>query len=288
MNNWQHLLIQEQPIPITGEWFCVRFSPDRTTGELFNVGVVFIDKDKKCHAKLLENTAIFEHLFGSVGVANIKFLLTVVAEALAENHYNVSPSSHISYSSRQTAQGESIDEILTDLYHSMISLVQLPTEETEKKRQNINTKDLRQKVARFIKKQCPNTNILREHPLLVSRGDRQLSLDIPIVNHSFSKDFYGTIVSADYLDEVHFFYNVEHIGVSNLANCCEILGKDIKSGISIYNPPLDSKAQQDERDEKIDKCLYRLEQLRRNGHDIDIRVESNLDKSISAPLEMAA
>lgn len=288
MNNWQHLLSQNLATTITGEWFCVRFSPDKTTGEVFNVGVVFIDQDKQCHAKLLENTRVFEQMFGSLGVANIKFLLTVVTEALADNHYNVSPSSHISYSPRQTAQGESIDEILDDLYHSMISLVTLSETETDKKRQSINTRDLRKKVASFIKKQYPNTNILREHPVLVSRGDRQLSLDIPIVSHSLSKDFYGTIVSADYLDEVHFFYNVEHIGVSNLANCCEILGKDIKSGISIYNPPLDSKAQQDERDEKIDKCLYRLERLRKNGHDIDIRIESNLNKSISASLEMTA
>ena len=286
--NWQHLLSKDPTATVTGEWFCVRFSPDKTTGELFNVGVVFIDKDKKCHAKLLDSPRVFEHMFGNLGVANISFLLTVVAETLADSHYNISPSSHITYSPRQTAQGESITEILDDLYHSMISLVTLPQDDGDKKRESINTKELRQKFASFIKKKYPDTSILREHPILVGRGDRQMSLDIPIVSHSFSKEFYGTMVSADYLDEVHFFYNVEHIGVSNLASCCEILGKGIKAGISIYNPPLDSKAQQDERDENIDKCLYRLELLRRNGHDIDIRVESDLDKSIIAPLEMAA
>lgn len=140
MNNWQHLLSQNPDAAITGEWFCVRFSPDKTTGELFNIGVVFIDQDKQCHTKLLENTRVFEQMFGSLGVANIKFLLNVVAETLAGNHYNISPSSHISYSARQTAQGESIDEILDDLYHSMISLVALSEAETDKKRQSINTK----------------------------------------------------------------------------------------------------------------------------------------------------
>lgn len=289
MNNWQHLLTQEQTATVTGEWFCVRFSPDKTTGELFNVGVVFIDKDKKCHVKLLENTAIFEHLFGSLGVANIKFLLTVVAETLAENHYNISPSSHISYSSRQTAQGESIDEILTDLYHSMISLLQLPAEETEKKRQNVNTKDLRKKVTSYIKSQLPDNydNYLRDTPILVGRGAKQMSLDLPLVHKYFDKTFYGTVVSADYLDEVHFTYNVEHIGVTNLANCCEIMGKTIKSGISIYHPPLENKAEQAQRDEKLDRCLHRLEILRKQQHDIHIHVEQDIDKCLINTLEMA-
>lgn len=208
MNNWQHLLSQNPDAAITGEWFCVRFSPDKTTGELFNIGVVFIDQDKQCHTKLLENTRVFEQ------------------------------------------------------------------------------KDLRKRVTSFIKKQLPDTyhHFLQDGPILLGN----MSLDIPIVNHSLSKKFYGTVVSADFSNEVHFFYNVEHIGVSNLANCCEILGKDIKSGISIYNPPLESKAQQDERDEKIDKCLYRLERLRKNGHDIDIRIENDIDRSVFASLEMVA
>lgn len=290
MNSWHHLLTSKIKAPVKGEWFCVRFCPDKVTGELFNVGVVFIDQDGKCHAKLLESPRIFEHMFGNLGVSNISFLLTVVAETLADNHFNISPSSHIIYSRRQTAQGESIAEILDDLYHSMISLVSLPQDEKDKKRDVINTKELRQKVASFIKKEYPDTyyQILRDTPLAVSHGGSQVNLDIPLVHKNLSKEFYGTVVSADYLDAVHFYYNVEHIGVSNLASCCEILGKNIKSGISIYNPPMDSKADQSIRDERIDKSLLRLQRLRKNGYDIDIRIESDINKCITTSIEMAA
>ncbi|ANB90844.1 hypothetical protein MOVS_01255 [Moraxella ovis] len=289
MNNWQHLLTQEQTATVTGEWFCVRFSPDKTTGELFNVGVVFIDKDKKCHAKLLESTSVFERLFGTLGVANIKFLLTVVAETLAENHYNVSPSSHISYGPRQTAQGDSIDEILSDLYRSMISLLESPAETVDKKRQNINTKDLRKRVTSYIKGQLPDVydNYLRDTPILVGQGANQMSLDLPLVHKYFEKSFYGTVVSADYLDDVYFTHNVEHVGVTNLANCCEILGRTIKAGISIYHPPLESQAEQAQRDERLDKCLHRLEVLRKQDYDIHIHVEPTLDKCLTTTLEMA-
>lgn len=289
MNNWQHLVHQDATTTITGEWFCVRFNPDITTGELFNVGVVFIDQTNQCHAKLLDSTKIFEQLFGTLGVANIKFLLNVVAETLAENHYNISPSSNIIYSSRQTAQGESIEEILDDLYRSMISLVDTSEEETDKKRTSINTRDLRKRVTAFIKKQLPNAydNYLRSTPVLVGQGKKQMNLDLPLVHKYLDTSFYGTVVSADYLDEVHFTYNVEHIGVTNLANCCEIMGKTIKSGISIYHPPTGSKAEQAQRDEKLDKCLHRLEILRRQNHDIHIYVEPDLEKCLISSLEMA-
>lgn len=290
MNNWQHLLTEDLPTSIAGEWFCVRFSPDKTTGEIFNVGVVFIDQDQQCHTKLLENTNAFECLFGSLGVANIRFLLTVVEEALADNQYNISPSPHISYSPRQTAQGDSIDEILDDLYQSMISLIVTSEQETNKKRNNINTKDLRKRVNNFIKKQLPDTYqyILRKEPLLIGQGDKKISLDIPIVRCQISQKFYGTVVSADYLDEVHFIYNVEHIGIGNIASCCEILGKGIKAGISIYNPPLNSltKKHQDQREKQLDKCLHRLELLRKNGYDIDIHIDDDVEKCVVNTLSM--
>lgn len=56
-------------------------------------------------------------------MANIQFMLNVVDEMLSKNHYDAPPSPHIIYSERRTARGESIDEILDDLYRSMVSLV---------------------------------------------------------------------------------------------------------------------------------------------------------------------
>lgn len=107
---------------IKGEWFVIRLMPDIIKEEVFNVGVVFIDQSKNCHFKLIENSNVFKLLFGTNGLENINFLLDNVNDLLKANQYLSTPSPNIIYSSLKTAQGESIEEILNDLYDSMISL----------------------------------------------------------------------------------------------------------------------------------------------------------------------
>jgi len=36
-----------QPAPIQGEWQIIQFQPDFTTGEIFNIGVIFFEKERK-------------------------------------------------------------------------------------------------------------------------------------------------------------------------------------------------------------------------------------------------
>lgn len=285
---------------LSGEWFTVRFIPDRVSGEVFNVGVVFIDSYEKCHYKILENTEAFRCLFGLKGSENIKFMLDVVEEMLDKNHYMITPSPHISYSNRQTARGESVDEILSDLYRSMISLICKHDEKKPKKNQTLGTSQLRQKVFSQIEnsRKGMRDRIYNPEPFLINNhsNEKGMLVDMPITNSylrdsNIRADYYGTIVSAAYLDDVHRRYNIDYVGCTNVANCCEILGKDIKAAIIIYVPPVDSviftEKVQINIENELDKCLQSLEKMIKNGYDINITIAHSTEECSQRVLEFA-
>lgn len=282
---------------ISGSWFTVRFMPDRISGEIFNIGVVFIDKTNKCHYRILETTDAFRCLFGASGTANIKFMLDIVEEMFANNNYTVTPSPHIIYSNYQTARGESVDEILDDLYRSMVSLI-CRDEKKSKKSQTLGTTQLRQKVFSQIesKRKGMKDKIYNSDPFLITNdsNEKAMLVDMPISKYSLGDfntraEYYGTIVSAAYLDDIHRRYNIDYVGCTNVTNCCEILGKAIKASIIIYVPPVDeiifTEAVQINIRNELDKCLYSLEKMNKDGYDIDIQIAHSSEECGNKVLE---
>ncbi len=303
MNTSWHSFVQ--PISdnhlIKGEWFTVRFMPDRITGEIFNIGVVFIDDVQNCHFKLIENANAFKCLFGTSGVANIAFMLDSVRELLDNNHYLLTPSPNIIYSTPQTAQGESINEILDDLFDSMVSLVCQDDEKEEKTTQRMGTTELRKQVFRQLYKEMNKVHdrIHQPSPYPITSRDKKktLMVDMPIRNYrgyesTTVQEYYGTIISAGYLDPVHRRYNIDYVGCTNVTNCCEILGKDIKAGIIIYVPPLDdidfTEAVQATINDELDKCLYSLHKMNDEGYNIDIQLIHSPEEGVKKTLEFIA
>lgn len=282
---------------ISGNWFTVRFMPDRISGEIFNVGVVFVDKNSKCHYRILETTDAFQCLFGISGAANIKFLLDIVDEMFANNNYTITPSPHIIYSNYQTARGESVDEILDDLYGSMVSLI-CRNEKKTKKSQALGTTDLRKKVFNQIesRRKGMKDKIYNPEPFLITNNSNEkgMLVDMPISKYSLGDsrtraEYYGTIISAAYLDDIHRRYNIDYVGCTNVTNCCEILGKDIKASIIIYVPPVDesvfTEAVQINIRNELDKCLYSLEKMNKDGYDIDIQIAHSSEECGTKVLE---
>lgn len=284
---------------ISGEWFAVRFTPDIIAGEVFNIGVVFIDEEKKCHYKLLKNANAFSCLFGDKGKTNINFLLKVVDDVLSKNNYNVIPSPHVHYSGRKTAQGESIDEILDDLYGSMVSLI-CRTEEKgqETALSSMSTKDLRKHVFGMMKREYPEfyERAIIESPFEITNSETQKSIlvDMPIRYYSNLKnnlrdEYYGTIVSAAYVNEVHRIHNINYIGVTNVMNCLEILGREVNTAMIVYLPPVDeskfTEAVRDQAERELDKCLYGLRQMRKDGYQLKLEVEESTDACFHRAIE---
>ncbi|WP_199506862.1 MULTISPECIES: DUF3037 domain-containing protein [unclassified Psychrobacter] len=287
---------------ISGEWFTVRFTPDFIANEIFNIGVVFVDDDKRCHYKMIENANAFSCLFGSTGVANINFLLKIVKTELTANNYTLTPSGHIFYSHRQTAQGSSVSEILEDLFGSMVSLVCKGDTEVEPIKDTpstLSTNKLRSKVFSQMRDKYGSLyeKVYHKEPYEITddtTGDK-IIVDMPIRHYSGVRsgtkrvEYYGSIVSAAYLDQVHRIHHINYIGATNVMNCCELLGKDVRTALIIYLPPDDSlkftKPLRLQIENELDRCLYSLHKMESDGFNIKIEVKESPEECLEEVVE---
>lgn len=309
MNTSWHSLISDKENDsddlISGEWFTVRFIPDHVAGEIFNIGVVFIDEYKDSHYRLINNADAFSCLFGEIGKANINFLLNVVNQVLSNNNYLVTPSPSIVYSSRQTAQGDSIEDILDDLFSSMISLVcknelaEVNIVEVEKF--NLSTKDLRHNVFKRMKKdyEALYEKVHRREPYEITNpySKNKMLIDMPIrcyngLERQKRQDYYGSIVSAAYLSEVHRIHQINYVGATNVMNCCEQLGRGVKTALIIYIPPVDdykfTESVRLQAENELDRCLYGLHQMSKDGYQIKIEVEESPEACLEEIIEFVS
>lgn len=309
MNTSWHSLIGDKENDsndlISGEWFTVRFIPDHVAGEIFNIGVVFIDEYKDSHYRLINNADAFSCLFGEIGKANINFLLNVVNQVLSNNNYLVTPSPSIVYSSRQTAQGDSIEDILDDLFSSMISLVcknelaEVNIVEVEKF--NLSTKDLRHNVFKRMKKdyEALYEKVHRRQPYEITNpySKKKMLIDMPIrcydgLERQKRQDYYGSIVSAAYLNEVHRIHQINYVGATNVMNCCEQLGRGVKTALIIYLPPVDdykfTESVRLQVENELDRCLYGLHQMSKDGYQIKIEVEESPEACLEEIIEFVS
>lgn len=298
---WQNLMQDDDhtPAPVVGEWFTVRFSPDPITGEVFNIGVVFVDDTHVCHYRLIDNANAFTCLFGDMGKANIDFLLKVLQDSFDDNHYRITPSPNVFYSQPQTASGYSIDTILDDLFRSMVSLVCRDDEDLDEDKPSnaLSTKDLRKKVFGLMKKNYQSlyekAYVPNPYEIRNPETDARMVVDMPIryyqgLDSKTRQDYYGSIVSAAYVNHVHRIHHINYLGVTNVTNCCEMLGKKVKYALIIYLPPEDdhkfTKEVITQAENELDRCLYGLTQMRKEGYDIQIDLEPSeircLDRAV--------
>lgn len=301
-NSWLQFAKDETSKPaVSGQWFVIRFMPDNVTGEIFNIGIVFIDDKEHSHYKLIENANAFKCLFGDLGVSNISFMLENLKEVLENNHYNISPSPHIIYSSRQTAKGDTVEDILDDLFNSMITLICHGDEDEDKnnERKSISTQKVRTDVFREMKKRYPHDfeKAYRKEPFFMRNPEnqREIMVDMPIAYYTgreseLRQDYYGSIVSAAYLSPVHRVHQINYVGVTNVSNICELLGKNeiAKAALIIYKPEenkIFDEKYQIETDYELDKCLYSLHQLSKDGFDIKIDIQSTEEACLESAME---
>lgn len=288
----------------SGEWFTIRFTPDLIAGEVFNIGVVFIDQYKDSHYRLIENANAFSCLFGDIGLANINFLLRVVNDELKSNNYTLTPSPHIIYSTRQTAQGDCVEDILDDLFKTMVSLVCKNEELSlilEDKPATLSTNTLRGKVFGRMKKdyEALYNKIHSKEPyeIMDPYSKKKMLIDMPIRHYTGlekqkRQDYYGSVVSAAYLNEVHRIHHINYIGVTNVMNCCEMLGRDVRTALIIYLPPTDKIKFTDavhlQAENELDRCLYSLYQMEKDGYQIKIEVKESPEECLDEIIEFVS
>lgn len=284
---------------VTGQWLTIRLMPDLVTGELFNVGVVFIDNTGILHHKVIPNARPFQCLFGYKGLDNFNFLLNSVKKRLYQSDINTIVSPHVLLTESSYASGDNAQEIINTLFETMVNLRCIEEDNTElKDKSSLGTEQLRKTIFGQLKREMPQVyeRIYRDSPVYVPKanGSHGLYLDLPIWNnngnlHDEAPVCFGTIVSAAYKDKTHRGYHVEH-GCLNVRNACDMFGKKAKGGIFILRPSVNSQFTESlnaQIDNEIDNAIYGLNKFKKNGYDINIVVSDNKADIYKAAAELS-
>ena len=223
---------------IKGKWCNVRFSPSTGNGELLNIGVAFIPTRGKLHAKLIPNAGGFRSLYGSGGVENFAFLLTLTAEHFQRTGSMTTISPHISFGPLLPIQGESVDHILHSLYQHTVTL-RLYDDRGAAQKRSMNTQTLRNNVIRLLRQQYRDITgrFLHEQPVHVQHEEQSLLLDLPIWQNEdlVSHRKFGSIVSTMYLDEIYRQHDLDR-AYRNVETAKRFIEKSGSGSIFILRP----------------------------------------------------
>lgn len=253
---------------VTGKWFEIRLSPDLVTGEILNIGVGFIQaRTRAFHFKLLETASPFVCLYGPAAREQFGFLLSVTRDVLRQHGPSANISPHISFGDERFSQGESIEQILSSLYNSVVTigrradgmLEMLTPAERKAPR---STETIRKRIRRAFKSNDPNgyTDYWRDAPVVVNVDERPRPIDMQIwqaQNDLFNPRCFGAIVSACYKDE-HYRKSYLNGAYHDLTIARSYMPKDKgKGGIFILRP--ESGDSLDMIDNEIDNTVWALE-----------------------------
>lgn len=197
-------------LPVSGRWRSIRLHPDIVTGEVVNIGVVFVPNRGQPIWKLLHNTRGLECMYGPEGVEQFGFLLKVLFEHLSEAKKadqitTVSPQ--VSFGKWHHTAGDDAYEILDHFYRRIVKLSRASEAERIKvDAHSVNTMDLRKTVQSKFNPEV-REQLFRKEPVLVVGPDRREHyLDMPVWMEKtgfFPHFSYGTIVSCHYKNEIY-------------------------------------------------------------------------------------
>lgn len=241
--SWKSLLENTEQHRVSGHYQVIKFTPNLIAQETFNIGIVFHDNEDNRHVRMLKNAKAFECLYGKEGATQVQNMLNYAKDIAVKLGDTVIASPHLSYSTPLFTQGLTIDQILSSLYGQYINLICDHMETQSTQRQSINTDSLRKKLFKDLRKANPEgfKDILREDPFIIG-GDSKVEINMPIWKHGdiFKNNFFGTLVSADFIPEAYLGYNLDTLGAMNLQTACEISGGKSRAGFFIYCPTPDN------------------------------------------------
>ena len=251
---------------VMGSWMSVRLTPDLVTGELFNIGVVFVDSEATVHSRFVPSIQGFKSIFGARGFSNLHFLLELAREHF-ESGRAATPSPHVSLSDPKPAAGMTPEEIVDRLFSTMVTMT--PYEEAGdiySPSLSFSTAKLRQKVLGRLKTDyaAAFNRISRTAPIsLTDRDGSRHLVDLPL--YDAHDDMlggltrYGTIVSAQFKDQVHRNYNIGQ-GTSAIMEAHALMPRHARPGIFLLRPdestPGYTKKVLEEIDNDIDRQLW--------------------------------
>jgi hypothetical protein len=182
---------------VQGEWFPIRFMPNDSTGELLNIGVAFKDSTSgNFSCRTIENFQRLHCLYSEDIEEGARLLAKVVTESLSIGNL-APPSPSIVYGSSLTMSGHSIEDIVNDLYETLVPLGAPIQKKKDTAFKSMTTEKVRDIVVDDVKERLGirASIIIPDSPFIRLDGNNEShSLDIPLQGERNI----GTIASAWY------------------------------------------------------------------------------------------
>lgn len=257
--SWKSLLENTGQYRVDGHYQVIKFTPNLMAQETFNIGIVFHDNEDNRHVRMLKNAKAFECLYGKEGASQVQNMLNYAKDITEKLGDNGNASPHLNYSAPLFTQGLTIDQILSSLYGQYIHLICDHLDTQSNQRQSLNTDSLRKKLFKDLCKAKPESfkDILHEDPFIISDGNSKVEINMPIWKDGgiLKNSFFGTLVSADFIQEAYLGYNLDTLGAMNLQTACEISGDKSRAGFFIYCPTPDNHDISEENYQNIIKHI---------------------------------
>lgn len=231
-------LVPVIPVPaVQGKWMNIRVRPDFASGELINVGVAFLHEEA-IHFQLIEDFAKAQRIYGETAEDELRFLLSVLRTSLSSGELSP-PSPNVQLSDAKYAAGTSVDEVLTRLFSSSVSLVMPPAPRRDQsvgKQSPRNNSWVRSLVLSDVKERLGinAAQVLPQEPAwLVKDSGHQYVLDMPIRTDTRVASLISTA-----------FFQKETIELNFLRACLDLitartLPRVEKADLFIYHPSED-------------------------------------------------
>jgi hypothetical protein len=181
---------------VRGSWRNVRWIPNLSTGEVLNIGVVFVTSDGEPHVRMLNYFDRVKCLYNAKFARDAQFLMNVCQEALQAKVEL--PVSNVVLSDPKFASGPSVEDVLANLFATTVPLGLLRDTQIAAARVPVlaeSTQTVRSFVLDELKRisgERASRIISSERAMQVHDGERVYHLDIPLQTASAL----GTIVSA--------------------------------------------------------------------------------------------
>lgn len=258
---------------VAGRWFNVRYTPSAAGGEMFNVGVAYLDAERKgVQARLIENLDGFGTLFGDVFEEEVRFALDVVRSAFGQSMLDP-PFRSIVFSEPRFAAGESIQEVLNRLFAATVSFAEAKRTPASRREAAPNNGTVRKAVfdAIRLKADLRAEQIIAPDPIYWAvDGARRVPLDIPLRGGKFL----GSVVSAAHRSRLPLENNLLRSSL-DLETAARIFKRD-RLGFFVMRPQGAAYGEIEpdaSLDDVIDTTCWKL-----HKHGIHVEVEPTADR----------
>lgn len=266
---------------VQGHWISVQYCPSFIAGEVLNIGVAFIDAaSKSASVKLLDDVDKIGVLFGEHLESEIRFALRSVVSCADKSRFE-SPSENIIFSEPRYARGNSVDEILDQLFASTVRLLSTYKKTGATSKVFTGNDKVRKRVFDSIRLQVgiKAERIIAQTPIYrVTVGGREYSLDIPLQG----AEHLGSVVSAAYSSPDSLETNLLRASI-DLETASRVFQQD-RLGLFVLRPSSGEPMFTAERLLKIDNVIDMLSwKLHKQG--FTVGVEDDADRLAGGVLE---